>query len=478
MDVAWGDGLGEETQGLDIVGVRGLDQSLEAALVNGITTVSLRGRYLTLLPWAIGEFFAAEIAANATQFAEARFKGFLARVEFLALACTTLDDGSGDPGGVLGRVIYQTEMVALAAGETVTFPIDRPGGMLGTYFGPCRALGLVRTAEGGGAEPFVLTPRGQAIWKARKAALGEGPWRTLLWDAETLGADETRALVRHFSLKGLAGAPDEAAALREALLTPWSPVGSAAASVALSYDRFAQTIAWLQAADNGGPLRADALLADVWRRIAAGDGAEMAVEESWAEYEWRRRLHFALELTLSAVADTVRARGEATLSDVVAEWLEEADLPPRLTAAWPQAALAAGRRGAEAFFSVPTDLYITETPPDDLARLKPHARALAAFALVSGLAHQSAALRESGRFQDRNAPGRRALACVETAKEEPFAQTLRALTDVAVQAHLTTTFRKMGGGQKCSLRFFPRDRSCSPPTWTRVRVAAAADSGT
>ncbi len=44
MDVAWGDGIGEETQGLDIVGVRGLDQGLEAALVNGITTVSLRGR--------------------------------------------------------------------------------------------------------------------------------------------------------------------------------------------------------------------------------------------------------------------------------------------------------------------------------------------------------------------------------------------------------------------------------------------------
>jgi hypothetical protein len=37
MEVVWGDGLGEETKGLDILGVRGLDQSLETALANGIT---------------------------------------------------------------------------------------------------------------------------------------------------------------------------------------------------------------------------------------------------------------------------------------------------------------------------------------------------------------------------------------------------------------------------------------------------------
>lgn len=455
MDVAWGDGVGDETQGLDIAGVRGLDQRLEAALVNGITTVSLRGRYLTLLPWAIGEFFAAEVAANVPEFAEARFRSFLARVEFLVLACTTLDDGAGDPGGALGRVIYQPEMAALAAGEPAPFPTDRAGGMLGTYFGPCRALGLVRTADGDGAEPFVLTPRGQVVWRARTAALGDGPWRGLLWESESLNADEARALVPHFSLKGLSGAPDEAAALREALLTPWFPAGPAAASVTQAYDRFTQTISWLQTQGSSDPLRADELLAAAWRRAVVGNGGELAVEGSWAEYEWRRRLHFALELILSAVADTVRARGEATLSELVAEWLEEPDLPPRLTAAWPQAAEAAARKGGEAFASVPDDVYLTEAPPDDLARLKPHARALAAFALVSGLARQSERLRASGRFRDHAAPGERALACVETAREEPFVDTLQALADVAVQAHLATTFRKMGGGQKCSLRFFP-----------------------
>lgn len=455
MDVAWGDGLGDETQGLDIVGVRGLDQSLEAALVNGITTVSLRGRYFTLLPWAIGEYFAAEVAASATAFDEARFKAFLARVEFLALACTSVDDGGGDAGGALGRVLFQPEMAALLIGQDVAFPIGRRGGMLGTYFGPCRALGLLRAADGASIEPFVLTPRGQAVWQARKVALGEGRWRALLWDSEMLSPDDARRLVPHFSLRGLAKAGDEAAALREALLTPWTPTGPAAAGVADSYARFSDTIAWLRAEGGAAPLRADALLSDVWRRTAAANADGPVVETSWAEYEWRRRLHFALELMLSAVASTVRARGEATLDEVVEEWLEEPDLPARLTGAWPLAPLARGRQAAEAFASVPADLYLSEAPPDDLARLKPHARALAAIALVVGLAHQSATLRANGRIRNRQAPGERALACVESAGDEPFAQALASLAEVAVQAHLATTFRKMGGGQKCSLRFFP-----------------------
>jgi len=60
MEVVWGDGLREETQGLDILGIRGLDQSFETALANGITTISLRGRYFTILPWLIDEFFETE----------------------------------------------------------------------------------------------------------------------------------------------------------------------------------------------------------------------------------------------------------------------------------------------------------------------------------------------------------------------------------------------------------------------------------
>ncbi len=60
MDVGWGTQLGERSDGQDILGVRGLDQGMEAALVVGITTISQRGRYLTILPWALGQYFTAD----------------------------------------------------------------------------------------------------------------------------------------------------------------------------------------------------------------------------------------------------------------------------------------------------------------------------------------------------------------------------------------------------------------------------------
>lgn len=455
MNLAWGDGLGEETQGLDIVGVRGLDQSLEAALVNGITTVSVRGRYFSLLPWALGEFFSAEVSAKATEFDETRFKSFLARVEFLALACTSLDDGDGDSGGALGQVTFHSEMTALSSGRAVEFYKNRNGSMLGTYFGPCRALGLLRTADGVRAEPILLTPRGQAVWEARKTALGNGVWRSLLWKAETLSPADVKTLIPHFSLKRLAQATAEAEAVRDALLKPWTPEGLAASSVSSSYERFGQTIAWLQAVRRRMPLRADAVLAEAWRRTALSDNGEFSVEQSWAEYEWRRRLHFGLELVLSAVSETVRGQGQASLDEIVQEWRDEPELPAMLTTTWPDAILAWERNGAETVRSVPAGLYLTDVPPGDLSKLKPHARALMAFALIAALARQSAPLRINHLFRNFQAPGDRALVCVETAAGEPFADTLRALADIAVQAHLATTFRKMGGGQKCSLRFFP-----------------------
>lgn len=454
MEVVWGDGLGEETQGLDILGVRALDQSLETALANGITTISLRGRYFTILPWLIGEFFETQKAANATTFAEDDLRAFIGRVEYLTLACTVMDDTGGAAGGALGSVIFREIMAELSLGATIPFPNNRAGSILGTYFGPCRALGLVKSAESWEPQPFSLTPRGRRLWEIRKASLGDRRLLKILWDSETLSPDDVRAAVPHFSLKHLRRAEAEAACLREALEVPWVPAGGGT-SVASAYAKFAGTLAWLRDEARSRTLRADALLADNYRRSVNGAAANDEVKIAWAEFEYRRRLHFALELMFSAVCSTLRERGEASLNEIVTQWQELPELPPVLIEFWPEANVVWERTTAEAVASVPNDIFLDAGPTETLSNLSPHARGIAAFGLVAALASQSQTLRRSGQFPNRAGVGERAIALVERAADEPFQRSIARLAKIVAEAHLSTTFRKMAGGQKCSLRFFP-----------------------
>ena len=446
MDIAWGEKFGDQSQGLDIIGVLGLDQSLEAALANGITTISIRGRYFSILPWAIGEFFANEIQTQATHFDSKRFQAFLARVEFLVLACTSLDKTGGDAGGALGANTFRMQMAALSRGETVPYPATGNSSILGTYFGPCRAIGLVRSATGANGEPFLLTPRGQELWKARNEAIGDGDWRDVLWKAETLSAAQVNALLPHFALQRLSSAVSEAEALRSALLTPWVRDGSAAASVDEAYKRFNQTVDWLRKDGKTTSFQANLMLARIWERASQDREGLQDTEIAWAEFEWRSRLHFALELLMSAICDTLQRMHQATLEEMLEDWFSASDIPSRLATAWPEA--------GEAIGSLPSDLYLTSAIPGDLGGLQPHARALFGFALIATLGLQSESLRAHGLFRDRRSHGKDALACLARDGERPFQEALRDLCVIVISAHLGTTFRKMGAGQKCSLRFF------------------------
>jgi hypothetical protein len=84
----WGDDLIDSTLGLDILGVRGIDQAVEMTLVNGLTSISQRGRYLSILPWALGEFLTAHASVG---FDWDRLISF-ARQEFVTLVATYLDN--------------------------------------------------------------------------------------------------------------------------------------------------------------------------------------------------------------------------------------------------------------------------------------------------------------------------------------------------------------------------------------------------
>lgn len=134
MIITWGDDLLDTTQGLDILGVRGIDQGVELGLVNGITTISQRARYFSILPWALGEYLVDHASEG---FDWDSLTVYLRRVEFVTLAASRLDSelNGADASGALGANLHQE----ICQSRSKKGPVA--GGILGHFSGSRLRLG-------------------------------------------------------------------------------------------------------------------------------------------------------------------------------------------------------------------------------------------------------------------------------------------------------------------------------------------------
>ena len=130
-ELFWNAGSKHKTKGLDALGLRSFDQKLERHWVGGITTISIRARYMSLLTWACAEFFERLLAEGLAEasFDKDEFNRVLRRLEAVVFFSTHYGEEMGaDRGtyGVLGKELLSNDADQLDCGSSIELPDEDP----------------------------------------------------------------------------------------------------------------------------------------------------------------------------------------------------------------------------------------------------------------------------------------------------------------------------------------------------------------
>lgn len=474
MEIFWNNGERETIRGLDIMGLRQLDQNIEQKLVANITTISIRARYLSLLPWIYAEFYQQELERQdgKADFDPDRFQKALARMEFIIVASSRINDSDSESDAIYGMIgpdVFKEELAEFFENGAVDLDFGKRGGSsLNTYIMPCRGFGLLHTDMEESSAPVGITPRGTKFFDVRKKHLSSNGLKKRILEGGTV----TRKMIddegKHFSVNHLSENPEEKDFLRQAFLSPYidNP------DVKKRYERFAQTVQWvLQSLLNRPNQSATDIIRDHFKHIVAARGQlPDEVTRFWCEYEARRRCHFACELMLSALTDSLQDMAEATVEEVIETWDDRTAMSELLENIISTNAISFSKTLGELKQIIPDDAFLDTGVMDGQARdQSPAGRALYALLVLLSCKKQTKQLRAEGHILDRGHYMERAFDILDE-DGSTISQIFRILlVAVVVEPHLHTSLRKLGQGQKCSLRFFP-EGNILRPTGTGVRA--------
>jgi hypothetical protein len=461
MDIFWNSGERDKIQGLDILGARQFDQRLERDWVAGITTISSRARYLTLLPWILATFYESELARNSGKatFDYHRLETVLARLKFVILSSSTIGIEWGESGqtyGLLGKDTYAEELKRFKSDQVIELPSEKGGDVYGTYVMPCRGFGLLTEVQNStGVIPIAVGPRGRRVCTVRSKMAGCEAIGNLLINGGTLSAAELKIIAPHFSVNGLASDNDECGVLLDAMFTPYSTDPA----VAGIYDNFRDTANWASAFITDQPKSANDIIAANFRHVVRVPPAVLTIVElAWAEYEIRRRVHFGCELLLADLTSTVLEFTQASVNRVVTQWMTTGAFSTAVQKAIGASSPATIITFSDLLSKMPTASFLDSPVRNTEGRqAEPGGnQAFYGIALLLSTFKLTEQLRQSGRLQDRKHYAELAFDLIESHRATPLPQALCELVlHLAVEPHLEATLRKMSQGQKCSLRFFP-----------------------
>ncbi len=454
MDIFWNSGEREKVQGLDFLNVRSIDQAMEKQWVAGITTISPRARYLSLLPWALSLYYERELKAQTSvQYDYQHLRHFLSRLEVIILAASSLTKpGESIPKttSILGRDTHKNLLLQLQDSGYVELEPNGGGAIARTYVRPCQGFDILESGA-----PIKLLERGRKLYDAKQRLLAGCPFIDNLFTGGKVTAEDILTWRDHFSITGLlsAAGTEEKNLLVSFFLTSQNPQNEP------HYQRFRGTLKWILMRARENPSSPGDLIAEEYSQcLGNGLNANLeAVRVAWVNYELRRRGHWGLELLLSAFSNTLKTLVTANLDEIISEWVDEDEIPEYLRSAIAIHNTPWELSWKEFLASIPENLLLHKTPSTGESRSsRPHIQAFLGFLLVVSCWCHSQPWRENKLLRTfEKGPLDFAFEILDQAGGKSIVEVLSQLVgDCAVTPHLQTTWRKMGNGQKCSLRFF------------------------
>lgn len=449
MTFFWNSGVKQSSQGMDILGLRGFDQSIEREWILGITTQTSRARYLSILPSFLGHYYQRELAQSGGEALQnsAYLNQCLGRLEFIIWVSTN-----------------PTASEKLAKDGVVDIP-ENNGRSLDVYKNTCRSFGILGR-QANEDSPIPLTPRGRKLFEARREYM-DGRLGRMIFDGGTIRQQDVQNEGKFFSFHTIDAIPAEREALVEDFLTPFND----SPEVLQGYSRFRKTLRWIIRALSATPASTEELLRSNFGKAATACSSLDEVERALAHYELRRRVHFSLELLLAAFTNSLREPDGSDVGQVVASWMTADELAPMADAVLGMKSLPDNCTVEEITSRINSDLFISGPIAFRHANsLSPQSAALYAISLLIACMRQSEQGRELGIFADCKHRMELVFSLLKEGQTKPLSDVLLGLVaDIVISSHLQTTLRKMADGMPCSLRFFPDGKVLRP---TGIPVSA------
>lgn len=467
MQWFWNKGEKELIRGLDILGVRQLDQNIERELVAGITTISSRARYLTLLPWLFSVYYESKFSNDNDDpiINWDEVYQLLCRFEFVTLAATRFDSANDEEHGLtfgmIGPDTHAENLDKFEKVKAIPIPDDKGGASLGTYIMPCRTFGLLDTKNGPNGSIVVITPRGKELAEARNQALGDSKITKLILQGGLLNWEDLKKESIYFSMNHINSIPEEREILIKSMIEPYIDRDG----VNRIYDQFKQTLVWALGSFTNEKARNGAdLIRDNYQRVSLKTNDLTSIELLWFDYDLHRRVHYALESFLSAFTTTLTELDGASVQTVINYWSNQSEVPPFLSGRIQIDTLNFGDQLASLINVIPKDIFLGETINRRSAMdLESSSRAIYSMVLLIACKKQSEDLRTQKDIKDYGQTMEKAFSILDEGLNLNIGEVFKQILEqVVIEPHIGNTLRKMEQGQKCSLRFFPEGNRMKP----------------